>query len=536
MSISPLEHDQLRAPREDRTALVQPPFDQVADLVGENLRLRDQLHYDLQGRPLEEISHLARSELLAAARRWTGAYRNVPSELPDPRGLMFLAGHQPQMFHPGVWFKNIALGELARQHGAAAVNLIVDNDILSDATLRVPGHSVSDPHVEQIPFDRPDPKIPFEERRIGDRELFSSFDRRVVEQIAPLVPDPLIRQYWPLVRARAEHTDNLGACLAQARHQLEGLAWGLETFEVPQSDVCAGEAFQWLVAHLLAQLPRFRAIHNEALREYRRTYRVRSASHPVPELAEEETWLEAPLWVWTAEEPHRRRLFARSTGGEIAMSDRQSWEARLPLGADGDAGRAVERLLELQRGGVRIRSRALITTLWARLALGDLFIHGIGGAKYDRLTDMLIERFFGLRPPRFMVLSATLHLPIERDRATPEEAQAIERELRGLNYQPEQYLDGLADAPADLLADKRRWIETPQTVENARRRCRAIRAVNAALQPWLEDRRKRLRDRQTQILRRLRAESVLASRDYAFCLYPEPTLRGFLSGLLHKTM
>ena len=60
--------------------------------------------------------------------------------------LIYLAGHQPQMFHPGVWFKNFALGELARRHGATAVNLIVDNDMLSDASLRVPGGSVSEPH------------------------------------------------------------------------------------------------------------------------------------------------------------------------------------------------------------------------------------------------------------------------------------------------------------------------------------------------------------------------------------------------------
>ena len=106
-------HYALQAPREDRAALIEPPFDQVADLVDENLRLRDQLHYDLQGRSLAEISQLARAELLAAARRWTAAYRNVPAEPPDPRGLIYLAGHQPQMFHPGVWFKNFALGELA---------------------------------------------------------------------------------------------------------------------------------------------------------------------------------------------------------------------------------------------------------------------------------------------------------------------------------------------------------------------------------------------------------------------------------------
>ncbi len=534
MSNWPVEHGRLQTPREDRAALIEPPFSQVADLVHENLLIRDQLRYDLHGRSLAEISQLARAELIAAARRWTAAYRNVPSQPHDPLGLIYLAGHQPQMFHPGVWFKNLALGELAQRHSATAVNLIVDSDAISDASLHVPGGSVVEPHVVQIPFDRPDPKIPYEERRIEDRDLFASFDRRVIEQIAPLVADPLIARYWPLVRSRADHTDNLGACLTQARHQLEEF-WGLETFEVPQSCVCAGEAFQWFTAYLLARLPEFRAIYNEAVREYRRVHRVRSLSHPVPELAEEGGWLEAPLWVWTADDPWRRRLFARSAGDEIAISDRQSWEVRLPLQADGHSGRAVERLLELQRDGVRIRSRALVTTLWARLALGDLFIHGIGGAKYDWVTDLLIERFFGFRPPGFMVLSATLLLPIERDRATVDDTRAIQRELRGLTYHPEQYLNGLEDAPTDLMAAKQRWIETPRTAKNARQRCHAIREVNAALQPRLDDRRQQLVEHQAQMLRRLQAEKVLAWREYAFCLYPEPTLRGFLSGLLHKT-
>ena len=181
---------------------------------------------------------------------------------------------------------------------------------------------------------------------------------------------------------------------------MEG-SWGLETLEVPQSSVCAGEAFQWFAAHLLARLPEFHAIHNEAVREYRRAHRVRSLSHPVPELAEDGGLAGGPaMGVDGRRAPSpasfrpldRRRnrpLRSAVVGGPVAAS------------AEGDAGRAVERLLELQHGGVRIRSRALVTTLWARLALGDLFIHGIGGAKYDRVTDLLMERFFGLHPPGF---------------------------------------------------------------------------------------------------------------------------------------
>jgi hypothetical protein len=574
-----LVFSRLRAPREDRTALIEPPLEDVAELVAKNVRDRGRLSdVDLGGRSLADVSLLARAELLAAARRWTGAYRNVSP--PDANDRIYLAGHQPQMFHPGVWFKNFVLGEAASRDGATAVNLIIDGDTLADATLRVPGGSIDEPNAVQVAFDAPGLGIPYEDRKIADRELFGSFGRRAIEQMAGLVGDPLLKEYWPLVQTRARECDNLGACLVQARHQLEA-SWGLETLEVPQSWVCRGEAFQWFVAHLLARLPKFRNAYNESLHEYRQRHHVRSRSHPAPDLIEEGAWCEAPFWLWTAENPRRRRLFVQTTADEMLLSDRQSWEARLPLSPESDAAGAVERLVELQRGSVRIRPRALVTTLWARLALGDLFIHGIGGAKYDCVTDRLVERFFGLAAPRFLVVSATLHLPIERRRATPEDVRAMQHELRAMTYQPERYLGGAGDSdcqegrngldagvPAeaieqkgteqvvgdvsvrskeswrqpppspieDLIAEKRRWIATPQTAQNARERCQAIRRVNAALQPSLDERREQLSRHLAETSRRLQAEGILAWREYAFCLYPESTLREFLSGLLHRNV
>ena len=95
--------------------------------------------------------------------------------------------------------------------------------------------------------------------------------------------------------------------------------------------------------------------------------------------------------------PERRRLFAGRSGREVLLSDRQGMEAGCRCGRDSDGGPAVEKLQEFRSRGVKIRSRALITTLWARLVLGDLFLHGIGGAKYDQVTDLLIERFSGCR-------------------------------------------------------------------------------------------------------------------------------------------
>ena len=187
------------------------------------------------------------------------------------------------------------------------------------------------------------------------------------------------------------------------------------------------------------------------------------------------------------------------------------------------------------RQGVKIRSRALITTLWARLALSDLFLHGIGGAKYDRVTDRLIETFFGLAPPGIMVLSATLYLPVQRPKVSNENLREIRRELRELNYHPEKYLhanhllDGEATARGRALVDeKQQWIRTPVTRENAYARWTSFRRINNELQPWVAQRRQQVLELQAQTQRALRHEKVLGSREYGFCLYPESDLKDFL--------
>ena len=552
--------------------VVHPTWCRVPDLIRENISLHSQPDYDFQGRKLADICREARMELIAAARRWTAAYRDVGPAPGDPPDMMFLAGHQPQMFHPGVWLKNIALGRLAEQHQATAINLIVDSDTISATSLRVPGGSANSPSAVQIAFDRPDPAIPYEERRIEDRAQFDSFGRRVQEQIAQLISHPLIENYWPMVIHQSHETDRLGECIARARHLVEA-QWGLTTLEIPQSRVCDLNSFHWLVAHLLAHLPRFSAVYNEAVREYRHLHHIRSAAHPVPDLAVEGEWLEAPFWIWSQENPRRKRLFVKHGRDELLLTNKQNINARLPLTEQGDVARAVEQLVELARSGVKIRSRALVTTLWARLVLSDLFIHGIGGGNYDLVTDRIIERFFHRMPPGFMILSATLFLPIMSREAgnssdmptinvgmapaqgkiasaqgdspifaaqkTGPSPTAIDRQLRELTYHPERCLDDVFDGSKimpnevqTLVDSKRKWIETPQTTENARTRCRAIRQNNESMQPWLAERRRWLIERRGQAAERLQAEKILSWREYGFCLYPEETLRGFMDKML----
>jgi len=529
-----LEYRRLRAPREHGATLLDPPLAEVAALLARNRDRRGQYVGDIQGRSLAELCASARTELLHAAHSHTSQYRNAT--LPTTAGPVLLAGHQPELFHPGVWFKNFALGRLAREHGGIGVNLVIDSDTLKQAALRVPGGSVESPVVESVPFDRPTEEIPFEERAIVDRELLASFGQRAAKVLAPLVPDPLLREFWPLVTKRAAATTNLGECLAQSRHVMEG-QWGLETLELPQSQVCHLSAFHWFTAHVLAHLPRFSREYNDAVRAYRHANHVRSANHPVPDLATDGEWLEAPFWLWTHESPRRRRLFARVHGPRIELTDRRQVQIELPLSEDGHGAAAVEVLADLPRRGIKLRSRALLTTLFARLVLSDVFLHGIGGAKYDQLTDLLFERFFGLVPPEFMVLSATLHLPLAGQRVSEGEVPEIDRQLWELRHHPERFLrtEGLPPSAAkeaqQWLSSKAQWL-ADDAPDRARERCQNIRRANESLQPWLETTRQSLLAERERLAKALKAQAVLTSREYGFCLYPQRTLRDFLLAFL----
>jgi hypothetical protein len=516
-----------RAPQEDGAVLIDPPLAAAGDLLAANQRLRAAWNCNVHGRSLGELARSAREELLTAARAYTFAYRDVPAA---PAGRIVLAGHQPQLFHPGVWLKNFVLSRLGGALSAAAVNLVIDSDTVKQAAVPLPTGTVRRPVVRAVAYDADVPEIPFEDRPIFDQDVWRTFGERATEAVGPLSgAEPLARAFWPLAIERGRVEARLGAALAQARHRQEA-RWGLATLELPQGRVCDLPAFRWFAVHLLAEAPRFRDAFNRAVIDYRRTHRLRSAAHPFPELAADGDWTEAPFWIWRTDDPRRQPLFVRRTPAELLLSDRGSILVRLPQ----EASCAVEALAAAAATGIRLRTRALTTTLWARLVLSDLFLHGIGGAQYDEVTDRLIRDFFGLAPPAYLVVTGTLRLPVARPAVGIEDLRRLDRLARELDFQPERHATadgaqfGAQEAIDAARVAKRRWIGVAPTRSNARTRCHAIHGANKALQPFVAAQRQALAAQRAEVVEQLRADAVLASREHPFCCYPEKTLRDFL--------
>jgi hypothetical protein len=525
----------LRAPRQDGAVVAEPPLGDVGAVLAANAARLD-AGGALLGRPWAELRRQARRELLQAAVGYHHAAGEPAPAIAD--GPLLMAGHQPELFHPGVWVKNFALCGLAHRHGGVAVNLVVDNDTVKSTALRLPALTTDGtpwPHLATVPFDPWPGEEPYEEAAVRDEGLFHSFPGRV----APIIQDwgfePLLGEFWGDMERRLPQTSSLGERFARGRRALER-RWGCHNLEVPVSRVCATEPFAHFACHLLSELPRFHALYNATVRAYRRRHGIRSRNHPVPDLAAEDGWLELPFWAWRAGQARRRRLLARpGIDGVELRAGAERWPT-LPLD-QGQPRRLVAAWRELEGQGYKVRSRALTNTLYARLFLAGLFVHGIGGGKYDELTDLLIHEFYHIEAPQFLVLSATLLLPLKAHPVQADDRRRLARDLRDLFWNPQRHLTAadLADAGVrEVLEQQRHWLALePADRGQRRQRFRTLRNLAEQLRPRLAERIHEVEAELQTCDRRLQANAISRRRDYAFCLYPEATLRPFCTRFLN---
>jgi hypothetical protein len=511
----------LRAPVADGAVLAQPPLADVGSVLESNRQLLNRESVQIGGIPLAELRKSAVAEIASTAADYLAENGEpVPERTADS---LLMAGHQPEMFHPGVWLKNFALHSLGRRQRVTPLNLVVDNDTVKSTTIRAPQISDRDNpasvHLVTLPFDHFAGEVAYEERAVQDELMFAHFPGAVVERTRNWPFAPVLSTFWSdVVSCRSPL---IGERFAAARRKFER-SWGCHNLELPISRMCRTAAFARFATGILAELPKFHTTYNDCVHDYRRRHRIRSANHPVPDLQRDGEWLETPFWAWRAGEERRARLFARSTpGGWRLRAGENEWP---DLPASGSANRWQR----LESDGFKIRTRALTTTLFARLCLADLFVHGIGGGKYDELTDAIIAKHFGLPPPAFLILTGTLRLPLPGYPATDEDERAAWRLVRDIHWNPQRHLPPDAEDWHDMV-EARRLVTVQNDTTWRKQRFKELRRLNDRIRTRVADIEETAHRRARHISAEVAANAILRRRDYSFCLFPESSLRPFLT-------
>ena len=389
-----------KAPKRDGELLIWPAPASLREVVEANHRLLD----------LDRRGGLPLAELRREARGFFGYAE-------DDRVLV--AGHQTELWHPGVWAKNALIDALARAvPGGRALHLAVDTD--------APKHlSVRWPHFAQPISD---------DARLTAADWSGLLEPPTPAHLASI--ESALRQAQPAFGYTPVMEDWLGYArqaalegisgsdlskwLATAGQQLDwslGLDYAIATLS-PVLNSRPWLAFAW---HVLCHIEAFTDSYNAALAAYRLEQGIKSDTRPMPNLFADAQHIEAPFWIdeLGRDTPRRHRAMIERRDGKHVLHEPYSDEA-LELDPSLDPEQGVERLVAfLSRNRLRVGPRALTLTMFVRLFVADLFVHGIGGGRYDKVTDRIIRDHFGAEPPAFAVSTATLYLPqaIARERA-----------------------------------------------------------------------------------------------------------------------
>jgi len=530
----------IRAPRGNNESVFAPDRREIPALIELN---RQRLSHAGVAGWIGEVRREARAEVLRAATGYLAGYAE-PYFASFPtlscNKPWIVGGHQPEFFHPGVWFKNFLLDAVAQETGGLGLHAIVDHDTARATSIKVPSMDLNLRRIHgrliPLPIARPSSApLPWNALRLDVpaiattlREIESSLRSVGIEQ-------SMAGHFFGDLAAMSPEVD-VATAFSRARHAME-LRHGLRNLEVPVSHIGSTHAWHAFVQHCIVNAESLHAIYNQSLHEYREREQIHNPAQPVPRLGQREGWIELPFWLQLPDDATRHRLWVkRSSGDWIAAPSPDAMETpckALPLIGTSGAASLRDALF---REGIHIAPRALMTTLFLRTFVADVFVHGIGGGLYDRLTDMLMERFLGLEPPAYVTCTATLWLNMAPSHGESLDAwgmgyQQLRREGQLLRSWPEASLDPSDEAAIALLEQHRAMLaRIPPRGQKKGWHEQMVR-LKAQIAQAIAPVRRRWEMRMASYEAQAAEWKAIQSREYPFLLFPESEVMARLQEL-----
>lgn len=507
-----LDFSRLRAPASHADILVEPRAARWLGAARENHESLGRADTLILGSPLSHWRRRTREEFALC-----------------DDALVFVLGHQPELFHPGVWAKRVVAARVSAAAQGVALNLVVDNDAPHQTGLAVPTAVNGRVMLRQVTIPDLTSARPYEYAPRMSREVMANFERTIREAMGVRFADSQVPAFLQGMADRRDATDWVDQVLGGTA--AVDSQFGVSVLQRRVSRLAWGP----LLVDMLLHADRFAESYNAALASYRLAHDVRGHQRPIPDLHVLPDRCEVPVWATRADEP-RRRLFVSRVGASLVVRAGGTRIGELPVDSLADPGDWASVLAALD--GWNLRPRALALTIWARLLLADLFIHGIGGAKYDRISDTIIADYYGVTPPHMVCVSATLHLDLPHREVSPAQLRSKRWVVRDLMYNPQRHLT-LGAELAPLIEQRSDAIRQTETLRSARSTDRTarraafdkIRRINRELLDSNADEVERERAELSMTVQQFEQGRIARDREYFFGLYDDKAIGTMLDAL-----
>ena len=529
-------------PKQNKEIFIKPAYEDIPGLISLNKERFKSYDFDINSIPFSGFREQVRSETLKKAGEYTEKIWSLCSNLNissteklscindsyAPDKDITETGHSPILAHPGVLIKHGLINSIAKKVNGIGVNMVVDNDACHDNCLSIPDINGMDSSVERIEFLSSLYNLAFEEIKYTDSTQLLSFKEGVLKALHNPDMKKTFEDFINIVINLSGQTQQFSDLFTYARHAFL-LRFGICNLEVPVSLISETEPFLNFFLHITANARSFVDIYNAKLREYRRLKKISSKANPLPDLMEKGYVVELPFWIWR-EGKSRKNLFASvANNRRISIICENKIVTHFDFGENCNSSGNLERLKDLINTGIKFRPKAIVNTMYSRMFFSDLFIHGIGGAKYDLVTDEIIREFFGVEPPAYATVSATLHLPYKPFNVSNDDVIALKHVIKDMDYNPDRYASGeiMEDAGMESMVSEKKEL-IAREAHNSEERHRSfdrLRELNALMKEKIRPLIKEKEKEQEDLEKRLRYNSIVTNREYPFCIYPELMLR-----------
>jgi len=478
--------------------------------------------YNLCNIPLRAVS---RGELINSAIQYTREIIRTSTSVISPDKII-ASGHQPIWHHPGLWIKDLAASRFAGLTGGTGLHLIVDHDIVDTSIILPKKNKNGAWSFEKIHLEKNTKVIPVEFRALPYNEKIRLFLNSVIKAM----PDSLCRDIWSaesvLKMNFSSHLKKI-TDLVTYLVSLLNQALGLKMIYLPVSHLSQSKAFLEFTASIIKNAESFAVCYNSAIGKQIDGWKIKPHLTIRPlSIDSTDARIELPFWL-LRKDAKRRTLFVQNKNSHKYLYADNNCMGPFETGT-------TEKMQQiLDNSNYQIRPKAAVLTLFVRLFLADWFIHGIGGAKYEFVTDYLLRHYYQLKKIYFGIATTTMTLPVKKSAGIySKNKQQLKKKIRELEYNPEKFLNkSLCDKEPvkSLVKEKKDLVRAagnknnPSDLRNSA--WKSISGVNNKLLSFNKDYLKELNEK-LELSEKLDASGdVLDYREFFFGLFTQTKLR-----------
>ena len=207
-----------RVPKDNKEVFLEPAIEHIPELTLENRRKIQGYKFEINGIPFQILRDKSRMEILRQATCYTNgiksllrkdsldyvcmfgiAHKKVSRQVTQDKLCIneltldyetiknipiIQTGHEPILYHPGIWIKNHLAHYLVKKLGGISVNMIVDNDGCNMGFMYVPILSEISASVGKVAFAKNKDHVAYEEIVFNDSGIILQFKEEVINLLS----------------------------------------------------------------------------------------------------------------------------------------------------------------------------------------------------------------------------------------------------------------------------------------------------------------------------------------------------------------